>query len=259
MNWINPLIEEYYKWVKSRTLVTPDRQTGWFTISTPFIGIFNDTLEIYAQKYDDKIVLSDNGETIGNLELLGVKLRKGERKDIAERILINYGINLKNNELIIETNEQNFPQKKHNFISAMIELNDLYMLSRAKVVSLFKEEVRAFLDEREIIYTPDFISKGSTGLEFTFDFQIAHKNQEIVLKSFNTLTKLNLPNFLFSWEDIKPVREKITKKEVRAIAVINDIEKEVKEEYLEALSSKNAEYIYWSKRNEPESLKKFAA
>ena len=193
------------------------------------------------------------------MELLGVKLRKGERKDIAERILINFGINLRDNELIIETNEKNFPQKKHNFISAMIELNDLYMLSRAKVVSLFKEEVRAFLDEKEIIYTPDFISKGSTGLEFTFDFQIALKNQEIVFKSFNTLTKMNLPNFLFSWEDIKPVREKITKKEVRAIAVINDIEKEVKEEYLEALASKKAEYIYWSKRYEPESLKKIAA
>ena len=34
--------------------------------------------------------------------------------------------------------------------------------------------VRNYLDEKQIIFTPDFISKGETGLEFTFDFQLAN-------------------------------------------------------------------------------------
>lgn len=259
MNWINPLIEEYYNWIKAKTLITSDSQTGWVAISTPFIGIFNDTLEIYARKKGDKIVLSDNGEILNNLELVGVKLRKGKRKEIADRILMNYGITLKDTELIVEATERDFPQKKHNFISAMIELNDFYMLSKSKIVSLFKEDVRTFLEEKEIIYTPDFISKGATGLEFTFDFQIAQKNQEIVLKSFNSLNKLNFTGFLFAWEDIKPLRERITKKEVKAIAILNDVDKEIREEYLEALASKNADYIEWSKRYNAINLKKIAA
>lgn len=63
-------------------------------------------------------------------------------------------------------------------ISAISEANDLYVLARHTVSSVFIEDVKQYLDDNEIIYTPYFISKGSTGLEFTFDFQIAYKNQK---------------------------------------------------------------------------------
>ena len=154
----------------------------------------------------------------------------------------------------VESNLENFSQAKHNFLSAIIEINDLYVLSKHNIVSIFKEDVRNYLDSKDIIYTPDFISKGATGLEFNFDFQIAKKNSEIVIKSFNTINKSNLPTFLFSWDDIKPVREKITKKDVKAIAIINDIEKEIKTEFLDALKSRNANYILWSERDSNENL-----
>ena len=90
-------------------------------------------------------------------------------------------------------------------------------------------------------------------MEFNFDFQIAKKDKEIVIKSFNTINKSNLPTFLFSWDDIKPVREKITKKNVNAIAIINDIGKEIKTEFLDALKAKNANYILWSERESEKS------
>lgn len=54
--------------------------------------------------------------------------------------------------------------------------------------------------------------------------------------------------------DIKPVREKTTKKEVKAIAIINDVEKEIRSEFLEALKSKSADYILWSERENTRSL-----
>jgi hypothetical protein len=249
MNWVNTLIEDYYVWLKNKTVILPDEKTQWVAIQTPFIGLFNDVIEMYAQKKGNLITLSDNGETFHNLDLVGASLTHvGERKNIAERILLNYGVQLKNDELISETSEQNFSQKKHNFLSAIIELNDLYVLSKSNVASIFKEDVRLFLDQQNIIYTPDFISKGSTGLEFMFDFQIAGKYSEIVLKSFNTINKQTLSTFLFSWDDIKPVRERVSKKNVIAIAVLNDEEKPIKPEYLEALNSKKANYIIWSER-----------
>src|SRR5690606_23592234 len=149
----------------------------------------------------------------------------------------------------IESPIEKFAQAKHNLISSILEISDFYLLTKNNVSSIFKEDVHTYLDKIELIYTPDFISKGQTGLEFNFDFQIAKKSEEVVLKSFNTINKIYLSNFLFSWEDIKPVREKSTKKEIKAIAIINDLEKEVKQEYLEALKSKNADYILWSQRN----------
>lgn len=161
--------------------------------------------------------------------------------------------------MTIETNIEKFSQSKHNFLSAIIEINDLYILSKHNVASIFKEDVRNYLESQDIIFTPDFISKGSTGLAFNFDFQIAQRDKEIVIKSFNTINKSILPTFLFSWDDIKPVREKITKKSVNAIAIINDLDKEIKPEFLEALRSKNADYILWSERDSEKSHKLLVA
>ncbi len=260
MSWVNPLIQDYYNWLRDKTVILPDIKTEWVAIQTPFIGLFNDVIEIYAQKKGEKIILSDNGETYHNLDLVGTSLnRVGERKNLADRIMLNYGIQQQGGELITETTAQNFSQKKHNFLSAIMELNDLYVLSKNNVASIFKEDVRAYLDSQNIIYTPDFISKGSTGLEFMFDFQIAGRESELVLKSFNTINKQTLSSFLFSWDDIKAVREKVSKKNVTAIAVLNDEEKPIKGEYLEALNSKKASYIIWSERLAEDSLAKLKA
>lgn len=257
MNWINTLMNNYYTFLKEKTLVTVSSSTDWVEISTPFVGLFNDTVDIYAKKDGNKIILSDDGNTLRDLELSGLEIsRSPKRKEILDRILINYGVRINNEELITEATERDFPQKKLNLISAISETADMYYLAKHTVASVFREDVKSYLDEQELIYTPYFISKGSTGLEFTFDFQIAYRNTEIVIKSFNSVNKMNLPHFLFTWDDIKKVREQQTQKEIIGLAVINDIDREVSDEYLSALDNKGAQYILWSQRHSPENIKK---
>lgn len=257
MNWINKLMNDYYAFLKEKTLIDHNQSSGWVEISTPFTGLFNDTLDIYAKQMNNKILLSDDGNTLRNLELNGMEIsRSPKRKEILDRILINYGVKLKNEELVTEATSKDFPQKKLNLISAISETSDMYYLARHTVASVFREDVKNYLDKHEIVYTPHFISKGSTGLEFTFDFQIAYRKKEIIIKSFNSVNKMNLPHFLFTWEDIKKVREKQTEKEVVGLAVINDIDRDVNEEYIDALKNYNAEHILWSKRENTESIKK---
>jgi len=260
MNWITPLINSYYDFLKGKTSVITETGTNWVVISTPFIGLFNDTLDIYAKmdSANNKILLSDDGVTLKNLDLIGATISHSpKRKEIVQRILSNYDVQIDpNNEIVVQANESSFAQKKHNLITAISEINDLYVLSKSNVMSIFKEDVRGYLDEQNIIYTPYFISKGSVGIEFTFDFQIAYHKKEIVIKSFNSINKLNLPQFLFTWEDIRSARKKIAQKDVVGLAIINDSEKEVKSEYLEALKIKNTEYILWSEREKPENVAK---
>ena len=118
---LKPLIDEYYNWLKARTTIIEDETTGWTEIQTPFIGIFNDTIEIYAKKIGDKIFLSDNGQTLANLDLLGVQInRSPSRKSILDRIMLNYGLKLDNGEITTEATDRNFLQKKHGMISAII-------------------------------------------------------------------------------------------------------------------------------------------
>src|SRR5690606_39150356 len=208
MSWINNLMDDYYTFLKEKTLVSQSASSEWVEISTPFTGLYNDTVDIYAKQAGSKILLSDDGNTLRNLELSGMEIsRSPKRKEILERILINYGVRISNDELVTEATEKDFPQKKLNLISAISETSDMYYLARHTVASVFREDVKNYLDEHEIVYTPHFISNGSTGLEFTFDFQIAYRKTEIIIKSFNSINKMSLPHLLFTWDDIKKVRE----------------------------------------------------
>ena len=258
MNNINHLIDDYYNFLRSKTFLQQDEVSLWTCITTPFLGLFNDKIEIFAKKDNGKIILSDDGETIHNLELSGVSFsRSPKRRDMLDRILLNYGVELRNKEeLTVEANENSFAQKKLNLLSAISEISDFRFLSEHSVGSLFRESVREYLSEQDVIFTADFISKGTTGLEFTFDFIIAYKQTEIVVKAFSLMNKNNLTNFLFSWEDILPERKRSSRKDVVAVAIINDEEQMIRPEYLEALDSRQADYIVWSKKDEPENIAK---
>jgi len=258
MKWIDNLINSYYDFIKDNTKITTNDPSGWVEISTPFIGLFNDGIDIYVKKENDKIILSDDGNTLRNLELSGVTIHRSiKRKEILDTILLTHGTKINTaEEIIIEATEKNFPQKKLNLINTIVEISDMSYLANTTVSSVFKEDVQEYLDEQEIIYTPHFISKGNTGLEFTFDFQIASKTTEIVIKSFNSISKLNLPHFLFTWNDIKKVRENQTKKKIIGMAIINDTDKETDNDFINALHTEEAQHILWSQRYKPESINK---
>lgn len=260
MSWIDECIDNYYKWMKCKTFVREDLTSGWNAITTPFYGLFNDPIEIYVKLDGERILLSDDGVTLRNLELSGVNIsRSFKRKEWLDYILLNYGIRYENGELITVADFNTFPQQKHNMICAISEISDMNMLSKHVVSSLFREDVKGLLDERDIIYTPQFITKGATGIDFTFDFQIAGKGKEIVLKSFNALNKMNVPNFLFSYEDVKEARQRVSGKALQGLAIVNDEDREIKSEYLKAFESKNVDYILWSERNKSENLQKLTA
>ena len=94
MNWLSEGVNEYYEWLKKRTFVRKDEATGWSVVSTSFVGIFNDTIDIFVKtQAEGRILLSDDGNTLGNLELLGVNFKSSMgRKDILERAKLNYGV-----------------------------------------------------------------------------------------------------------------------------------------------------------------------
>lgn len=72
---MNTHIDKYYLWLKERTFIEHEEHSDWLVISTPFMGAFNDDIEIYAKKEGDQLLLRDNGETLTNLELQGVKFQ----------------------------------------------------------------------------------------------------------------------------------------------------------------------------------------
>ena len=256
MNWLSERVDSYYDWLRSKTHIPAEGNSGWNLISTPFLGSYNDTLEIYTKKQGDRIALSDDGKTLHDLELMGVSFSHKTRKEMLKKVLINYGITENQGELIVEAQEANFPQRKHDLIQAILEIGDLQVLAKHTVAKVFKEDVRTYLDEQEIVYTPQFISRGSVGIEFTFDFHVAYREKEIVLKCFNGINKISLSSFLFMWKDISQFRQDLTNKKILGLAVVNDEDKKVQTEFLNALKSSGAGHIKWQDRHTPENIAK---
>ncbi|MBF0377307.1 MAG: DUF1828 domain-containing protein [Desulfamplus sp.] len=254
------LLNEYYAWLRDNTAVEENLHSGWTAINTPFTGLFNDTIELYIKINGSKINISDDGITLNNLEEIGITLFSSpNRKRIFDNILLNFGIKLTEGELHTECSIKDFPQRKHLFLQALIEINDMAMLSKHSVASVFKDDVEEYLDELGVIYTKDFKFTGISGIDFNFDFLIAEHKKEKILRAINYLNKTTLTTFLFAWGDIIESRKKVSKKEISALAIINNKAKDVKTEYLEALKIKSADYILWTEKDTEENIQKLKA
>jgi hypothetical protein len=55
----------------------------------------------------------------------------------------------------MEVNKENVGQKKHNLIQAILSVNDMRILSRENIVSIFKDEVKLFLNTNDIYPSTD--------------------------------------------------------------------------------------------------------
>lgn len=247
---LSHLMDEYYKWLRSRTHLIDDDQTGWTAISTPYAGIFNDGIEIYCKKNNGKWLLSDGGEALKLLEQVGLQIsRSPKRKELVQHIVNNYGIVWERDELFVEATNKNFIQKKHYLLQALLEIHELEQLSERTVKSLFKEDVETYLKEEKILYTKDVKFTGYNGLDEHFDFQIPKFEKEYVLKAADSLRKNTISSFVYSWRNVKQVREKHTDKSFEAALVLNDVEHEPKSDLVEALQLEGVQVHYWSDKD----------
>lgn len=63
--------------------------------------------------------------------------------------------------------------QKNRLLQAMLSVNDMFMLSKNNIKSLFIEDVGNFLEENQIRATPDVSFSGASGMTFNFDFLIS--------------------------------------------------------------------------------------
>ena len=261
MSWMDKLIDDYVRFLKNET-THRELDDGWHAVTTPFLDIYNDAVEIYCKLQNDgRIIIADGGATLNNLSLSGVTFNHhGKRRKIFKEILLNYNVQVKDEELFIVADEESkFPQAKHNLLSAISKISDMYLLpSPANSASdFFTEKVNRYFKDNGVIVTPKFNSQSKSGMYFTFDFQIAGRDTEILVDTFNTLQKSNLAVFALAYDSIKTVREELTGKTVKSIPIVNDELHPVKSEYLDTLREKGCPPLLWSLRNENESLQQF--
>ncbi|ADU95988.1 Domain of unknown function DUF1828 [Thermovibrio ammonificans HB-1] len=247
---VRNLIKSYYEWLTKKVDVIDLEGSDWILVGTPFENFLGDLIDLYIRIEGNEIIISDRGETLSNLEFAGVEIsRSKKRKEIFESILLSHGVMSDGESIFVRATERDFVKRKHQLIQAILQINDMFFLSREHITSIFKEDVRKFLEEDlKIPVAQDIILRGKSGLEFNVDFFITTREAEKMIKASNSVNKSIVATFLFAWEDVKEIRAK--KKPLEAIMIINDTNRDVSEDYLNALKQKGANYILWSKRYE---------
>ena len=121
-DWINA--KKQIKGVMEKKFEDSDKtETEWVEIPTPFIGTFNDTIDLYIKYKKDKVIFTDDGVTINNLDLMGYKMTK--HKDRFHKIFTDYKIKLDKDDMIISCKKHKFERNIDNMIIAILELISL--------------------------------------------------------------------------------------------------------------------------------------
>lgn len=238
------LVESYVNWLRQK--ISVEQIGDVFEVTTPFLDRHNDQMQLYIRKSNGSLLLTDDGYTLRDLELSGFELSSPRRRQMAQTILRGFGVRLEGEELVVDAKAENFPQKKHNLVQAMLAVNDLYVTAGPTVLSLFREDVERFLRTHEIRFTPAVKFTGRSGFDHYFDFVVPESRQrpERVLRAINHPNRTAITSLIFAWDDTRGIRASNS----TAYAVMNDADKEISVDLTEALKQYDITPIAWSQR-----------
>lgn len=240
------LRKNYIDWLNHR--MTIEVLDGVFEITSPFLDVNNDRMQIYVVPDGNKMKLSDDSSIITELKISGCDIYGTEhRQRILSFILNKFGIQRKDDELFVYATLENYPQKKHFLLQAMLTVNDMFMTSRSHVTNIFLEEVENFLVENDIRYTDDISFVGKSGFTHSFDFVISkYRNiPERIIKAINNPNRSTAESLILSWNETRNMR----KSKPVLYAFLNDTNQQISNHIINAFNEYEIETVTWSKRD----------
>lgn len=243
---IQLLIDKYNGWLKDKTVLKTINEK-WVEITTPNLDRHNDYLQVYVRKEGNSYLITDDGYIINDLTDSGCPLDSPKRQELLKITLAGFGVQIDGNKLIVNATSDNFPIKKHNFVQAMLAVNDLFYLASPYVSSLFYEDVVGWLDLSGVRYTPKLKFTGKSGYDHMFDFVIPKFKDapERIIQTLNNPKKESAEALVYRWLDTQETRSHGSK----LYAFLNDSATEVSPAVIDALKNYELNPVRWSERN----------
>lgn len=241
---VKMMVDGYHKWLRDNTAL---RSVGdCVEITTPYMDRHNDHIQIYAVRGDGSYTLTDDGNTIADLEMCGCALDSPKRKAMLEMIVRGFGVRMSGKRIEVGASSDNFPSRKHNLIQTILAVNDMFCLSEPNVATLFQEDVASWLDSNDIRYSSKVKFAGATGFDYMFDFLIPKSRDmpERILHTVNRPDASHAKNLAFAWYDTKDSRPVDT----IAFAIVNGDAKGVPNQIADALKAYGIVPIPWPSR-----------
>lgn len=240
---------EYIDWLK-KNISQYKISDNIYRVTLPFLDRNNDYVDIYIlDKGNGLYTITDDGYTISDLKLGGFDIAASDkRKSLLDFIVSSYGISRsEHNELMVDCTETDLSVKKHMLAQCMIKVSDMFYLSKANVQSIFLDDVQSFFDKNDIRYVNNIGIIGKSKLTTHYDFAIARskKSPERLIKVVNNMDLNAARNIIFSWNDIKDMRQEGTK----LYTIIQDTDKKISEDAIKAIQEYDINTALWTQRD----------
>lgn len=236
-----------------------DNLDGADEIITPFTDNLNDLISIYVEYQDDNnITLTDDGNTIDELKMMGLDLTVKTRQQLLHSILNGYGVDLDENDRIyINTTVDNFPQSKHSLVQAILKTNDLLFTKKRNIINLFDEEVWNFLYEENFGGSEKVDMVGKSGLNYKVDYTMGatKKRPEIIIQFVNNPTFDALTTQEYIHGDIVKNRINRRNKEIDYYILVNDVDNDIPKKSKSVIDNSEVKMIQWSNKEDLIKLK----
>ena len=81
----NEIVDQYVKWLRGN--ITSKQMEGVLELSTPFLDNSSDHMQIYISRSNERLRVSDDGDTIRNLRASGIELNGRIRERVVKTVL----------------------------------------------------------------------------------------------------------------------------------------------------------------------------
>lgn len=240
----NQIIESYVSWLKVG--LSAECLDDACELTTPFLDRHNDHFQVYAERRGDDIILSDDGYVLADLRTSGLELTTAKRKAVLEATLAGFGVKLEDGRITADATLRNVGQRMHALMQAMVSVNDMFMMAQPRVAGFFWEDVRDFLDAKEVRFASRIKLTGKSGFDHGIDFLIPRSKErpERILQVINAPTKNSIGSYLFSLGDTRDARPKGSE----AYAALNDQSRPISVDVTDALKAYDVVPMLWSQR-----------
>lgn len=243
------MADDYLAWLREQIRVEEitGPSSGWAAITTPYLDRHNDFIEIYVKESNGGYILSDDGNTMEDLEQSGCLINTDKRRAFFHQALTSYGIVENDHVLTATSSKEQLPFKKHMFIQGILTIGDMFMMASPTVASLFAEDVEKWMENQGIRFVSRLKFTGRSGYDHVFDFAIPKSTQspERLIRAFTRPSRDRAQAMAFSWIDTREVRARDTE----AYAILNDVEQAVPAAVIGALKAYQVTPVPWTERD----------
>ncbi len=138
------VFQRYLDWFRKFSEVNTYKD-GVCEITLPLLNRRRTCIQIFATKTESGVLLSDYGETIGDLRFSGFDIDTKTRREQLRSILRSFGVTLVGkDELQILTSEEKLPDYMNALVQCMLTVDlMIYNMAPHTVARLYEEDTQA--------------------------------------------------------------------------------------------------------------------